>query len=870
MFCKKLLLILEDSLGDEKTQKLYEFCKYLTKRCLGLNVIGFISSFLFLLEMNHCIRIIVDFNVLDNPEFLATKRPYSFTPPNSYNEDLNHETAAAFYQNSQCSSKIASNYSGNNTQHHEYDEYKKKLKLDTKFESKCQQSKYSATSFHTSNYLNSKTTTIESNIEHLMFHNIGNNEDLDCTKNQGAKNTLVHQKSNNLVTFDYLQTFKIRSKYFDELAKTENEQIRLNIKDITKSNVDSHIFEECINVLKNGWNLDFLSIKEEEFLIIIWLLYDLICYAESNALFILYKNLLPFIFLYLTDASFFDELNFFNVDFVNHYKYFLPFIYVLYDTIHVTYNSIVKELVFIEKEQVTTDISLETHDIDEIIIRITPRALELILNENFEKKLIILNHIVCSYRIKGIRISKDNIFFTEIKDLDFACNPVHENTSLKMQTSFAVVFKNINSIDKNKITSIEFERIIISDIDFSFCMALRNLKSLILVHCDGEKSNIFFRSLSKNFPELRALRIIGFILKNGFFNNLSLESLNFLDLSCCEYKSDLKFYKCPEIKYLQEFHINYSKMNYKIINSIMLSAELKVLSMRGVDFYRLKYFENCDNWKDTFEYLDLSRCMWNNFFLDFFSANIIAEILILDHLCGITHLKRILSQKSLQRSTKKLSLSGSLVDAELLFFISGFGILESLNISALEENTNTSLNSNHNYLNNLVSPNPTRNKLENASLSFINQFNRLAELDISDVCLKAGFMAYICLPCLIISLIKIDISGNLLCPYDIFQIGLLINLRHLVIFLDNEVFSEFLKIHGNLRCLNLETLILCSTIINKDVKNLIISQPLLKNVELRKCIIEPNIFRINCSSKAIFFENKTFIVSGEWLDFNHS
>ncbi|TBU06122.1 hypothetical protein CWI39_0555p0010 [Hamiltosporidium magnivora] len=784
MFCKKLLLILEDSLGDEKTQKLYEFCKYLTKRCLGLNVIGFISSFLFLLEMNHCIRIMVDFNALDNPEFLATKRPYSFTPPNSYNEDLNHETAAAFYQNSQCSSKIASNYSGNNTQHHEYDEYKKRLKLDTKFESKCQQSKYSATSFHTSNYLNSKTTTIESNIVHLMFHNIGNNEDLDCTKNQVAENTLVHQKSNNLVTFDYLQTFKIRSKYFEELAKTENEQIRLNIKDITKSNVDSLIFEECINVLKNGWNLDFL--------------------------------------------------------------------------------------IFIEKEQVTTDISLETHDIDEIIIRITPRALELIINENFEKKLILLNHIVCSYTIKGIRISRDNIFFTEIKDLDLACNPFHENTSLKMQTSFSVVFNNINLIDKSLITSIEFEKIKISDIDFNFCMALRNLKSLILVHCDIEKSNFFFRSLLKNFPKLRALRIIGSILTNGFFQNLSLESLNILDLSCYEYKSDLKFYKCPEMKYLQEFHINYSKMNYKIINSMMLSAELKVLSMRGVDFYRLKYFENCDNWKDTFEYLDLSRCMLNNFFLDFFSANIIAEILILDHLCGITHLKRILSQKSLQRSTKKLSLSGSLVDADLLSVISGFGILESLNISALEENTNTLLNSNYNYLNNFVSLNPKRNKLENASLSFINQFNRLAELDISDVCLKAGFMAYICLPCLIISLIKIDISGNLLCPSDIFQIGLLINLRHLVIFLDYEVFSEFLKIYGNLRCLNLETLILCSTTINKDVKNLIISQPLLKKVELRKCIIEPNIFTINCSSEPVFFENKSFIVSGESLDFTQS
>ncbi|TBU04254.1 hypothetical protein CWI39_0834p0010 [Hamiltosporidium magnivora] len=638
-----------------------------------------------------------------------------------------------------------------------------------------------------------------------------------------------------MFSFDYSDDFIIKSKYFDELKRSGNNEIKLNIKDITKSSIDCVIFEICLNILKNGWNLNFAGLKKEEFLGLIWLLYDLTCYSDSDALLTFYKNLLPFIFLYLQDKSNIGVSNLTGADLINYNKYFLPFLYLLYETIDITYDSNRKELIFSEKKQNKSIFSFEKHNIDEIMIRITPIALELISQENSKDKFVFLNCIVYSFKIKGIKISSDNIYFTEFKNLDFACKNIEKHTTIyKMRTSFISIFSSLQSVKNKEITYVEFERLEFLSTDYCFLETLKNLDSLILVKCNILTLNLLLCKLSYYFPKLRKLHIVGFLLLTGFFNHLHAINIKFLDPSCCLYNGSSRDLNSLRNETLKELRANYSHLNYKILQSFMLCKALKFLSVRGVNFERLRYFEDHENWQNKFQYLDLSYSKLNHFFSEYFSSNIQTKILYLDKLNQIEYLKKILSQKSLHTTTKKLSLSKNLITRDIWTHITAFEVLQHINLSFSIDNSLDFLNSEYVFAIKLVDLDMSGNKLELTNLSSINQFDCLSRLNLCHCDLSYGFMSHLSKE-LIASLREINLCGNKLCSSDISQIFLITNLVCLVISLDNKVFSEFLKEYGILKCFSLETLVLIDTNVDSDIENFIISQPILKNVEMRGC-----------------------------------
>ncbi|TBU11221.1 hypothetical protein CWI38_1316p0010, partial [Hamiltosporidium tvaerminnensis] len=693
--------------------------------------------------------------------------------------------------------------------------------------------------------------TIEKNIEGCTSFNT----ELDVSgEKQAFEASASSREPIDIVTFDYSDSFMIRSKYLDELEKTEKYQIKLNIRDITKSEVDSHIFRECMNVLENGWNLDFLGIKKEEFLTLIWLLYDLRCYTESDALFILYKNLLSLLLIYLSNSTLPGELNLFYADFMNHNKYFLPFIFILYDNIYVKYDSKTKELSLIEEKKKMMYTSFEEQDIDEIIIRTTPIVLELINKENSKDKLVLLNFIACSYRIRGIKISNKDMYYTERKDLNHACKIMKENSIIeKMNTSYVQVFTTTEITESDDIISIEFENIVISSSDNDFLIDRKNLESLILIRCNIPDTN-FLRQLSSYFSKLRNLYIVGFIFNNKFFRYLHVMKIECLDIPFCKYKGNPAGLNPQKHEKLKELRENYTQINYKILNSIMLCNALEVLHIRGFSSVRFIHFEDCKNWQKTFRSLDLSFCQINSVYMDFFCTDIKAENLCLDQFYKIDCFKKILNQKSLHTSTKKLTLSNNLMSEDIFSYLAAFEVLEYLNLSFLKCNSVNFLNSDYKFKSKLLYLDLSGNGLQKTNFSFINQFDYLSRLDLSDCKLKCEFMSYLTNSFLIASLKVINLSGNILCSSDISRVCLLENLIHLVITLDNKVFSEFLKEYGVLECLSLETIVLINTNVNADIKKFIISQPSLKNVRLRGCMTEPNYLTMNSNVSPDFFK----------------
>ncbi|TBU02523.1 hypothetical protein CWI36_1094p0010 [Hamiltosporidium magnivora] len=562
---------------------------------------------------------------------------------------------------------------------------------------------------NTGGVLNSESDTIEKNIDECTSFNT----ELDVSgEKQAFEVSASSREPIDIVKFDYSDLFMIRSKHLDELEKTENNQIRLNIRDNTKIEVYSHIFRECMNVLK------------------------------------------------------IDETGF-----------------------------------------------------------------------SWYKKEDIIELYSFSYRIKGIKISNKDMYYTERKDLNHACKIMNENSIIhKMNASYVQVFTNTEITESDDIISIEFENIVISN--------RKNLESLILVRCNIPDTN-FLRQLSSYFSKLRNLYIVGFIFNNKFFRYLHVMKIECLDIPFCKYKGN------PAVERTQrKLHPN------KLQDSKFYYAMqcFRDLHMRGFSSVRFIHFKDCKNRQKTFRSLDLSFCQINSVYMDFFCTDIKAENLCLDQFYKIDCFKKILNQKSLHTSTKKLTLSNNLMSEDIFSYLAAFEVLEYLNLSFLKCNSVNFLNSDYKFKSKLLYLDLSGNELQKTNFSFINQFDYLSRLDLSDCKLKCEFMSYLTNSFLIASLKVINLSRNILCSSDISRICLLENLIYLVITLDNKVFSEFLKEYGVLECLSLETIVLIHTNVDADIKKFIISQPSLKNVRLRGCMMESNSLTMNSNVSPDFFK----------------
>ncbi|TBU11998.1 hypothetical protein CWI38_0944p0020 [Hamiltosporidium tvaerminnensis] len=145
------------------------------------------------------------------------------------------------------------------------------------------------------------------------------------------------------ITFDYSSDFIIRSKYLDCLNETNIEELHLNIKDITECKIDSVLCEMLLFILPSGLDFGFPNLNNENFLEFIWFLNDISCYSKYDALETFYKNLLPFLYSYVTyiNSKMPEES---REIFYIHKKQLFPFLAVLYDTIDLYFDENTNEL----------------------------------------------------------------------------------------------------------------------------------------------------------------------------------------------------------------------------------------------------------------------------------------------------------------------------------------------------------------------------------------------------------------------------------------------------------------------------------------------------------------------------------------------
>ncbi|TBU09413.1 hypothetical protein CWI36_0032p0020 [Hamiltosporidium magnivora] len=678
------------------------------------------------------------------------------------------------------------------------------------------------------------------------------------------ENSLLFKTPVDIIIFEYSNSYVIRSMYFDNCNSSEINEIYLNIKDITKGNIDIHMFKECLNILCYGWNYGVSGLNNENFLDFIQLLSDLSCYSESDALITLYKNLLPFLFSYAANISRSNVFNLPEIEFIKYREYFLPFLTVLYASVDIFFTSNTKELVFIEKNEIRKLYLDGMISSEKIIIRTTPIALKFMYKDYSKDKKIILSKLVFSYEILGIRISSDDRYYTACKNSDIANLFLKRNAGIcDVKTFFFSVFY-IHDFKKNEqIKYIEFERIDLTYDSRILGFGFYYLETLILVKCKFNKYPKVLSNVSFYFPNLKILRIIGFGLTNRFFNNLNYLKIETLDISGSNYVgSNLKF--CINLpKLLKEFRMDHSYPNYNILNSMILNDNLAVLSMRGVDFTCLKNFTSFRNGQKYFHCLDLSGCILDDSMLNFFSINIRSKILILEGFANMNHLQKILNQESLYASVRCLILSKDSLTLNIFDFLCKFKILEYLKISNLSINLLAPFVPDCRCKGYISEIDLSENKLSIFFLYFLCQFHQLKMLSLSMCNLETAFMEILCSTNLSTSLKNLNIAGKRMSELDIQQIALLKNLNILFVSFDDSVFSGSLRKYGALKSPNLEFLILVFTNVNCDIANFVIMLSSLKSLNFVKCKLNDDVLIINFnlyppSLKSITF-TKTFI-----------
>ncbi|KAK1350768.1 hypothetical protein LUQ84_000048 [Hamiltosporidium tvaerminnensis] len=112
-----------------------------------------------------------------------------------------------------------------------------------------------------------------------------------------------------------------------------------------------------------------------------------------------------------------------------------------------------------------------------------------------------------------------------------------------------------------------------------------------------------------------------------------------------------------------------------------------------------------------------------------------------------------------------------------------------------------------------------------------------------------------------VSLRKINLARNILSKSDIFALEQFINLDHLTVCFQSEIFSYVLKEYGSLRLKNLETLILVASFFTSEIYHCIMRMSSLKNLELQGCHLEKNVFTNYGISYPNFLQKITLIDS---------
>ncbi|TBU13508.1 hypothetical protein CWI38_0409p0020 [Hamiltosporidium tvaerminnensis] len=657
------------------------------------------------------------------------------------------------------------------------------------------------------------------------------------------------------ITFDYSSDFIIRSKYLDCLNETNIEELHLNIKDITECKIDGVLCEMLLFILPSGLDFGFPNLNNENFLEFIWFLNDISCYSKYDALETFYKNLLPFLYSYVTyiNRNMPEES---REIFSIHKKQLFPFIAVLYDTIDLSFDENTNELTLQKKKENRKTILFIQNISHMFKFRTDPETLNIVQQDDYATQRNILTLIFNSYEIYRIKISVDDKYWAE------GTNPVIESnasekclTISEIKNGFSSIFFNMNLNQKRSIKSVELERIVLTIKDMEFLNDLKVLETLVIVHCNLDCCMDFLWLLPSSFPKLKILGIIGYTLKNNFFENINLMNIRILNLSKCDYNDNPNNLIVKKNKYLNSLKMNSSCLNQKVFKSMICSDLLIDLSLRAVDFTEIKVDKDCFDRKKTFQFLDLSECKFNDEFLDYFLTDLKAKKLNLEYFPDFQHLIKILDQESLHLSTEFLSLSGNSLYVDLYISVSRFKVLKRLKLSHMNYMICNDFHPKFAFKHQLNAIDLSKNRLNKDSMIFLHQFNNLKELNLSNCNLETGYMEILFTEHLSNSLVELNISGNSFVSSDFFKIVYLKNLIRLTVSFDNQVFLNLEDKYDIWKFKKLRTLILVQTNIEDLLYKSVMTIKDIKIIEFQNCKFEDDVLSKNNNLNPISVEN---------------
>ncbi|TBU19942.1 hypothetical protein CWI38_0167p0030 [Hamiltosporidium tvaerminnensis] len=658
-------------------------------------------------------------------------------------------------------------------------------------------------------------------------------------------------KTPTSIIFEYSDKFCIQSKYFNKYKHTELNYVRYNITDLTKSKVDIATFEIFLFVLRFGCHKKCIDIKICSFITFLRLFCDLLCHAESDVIRNLYKSLLPSFFIYKNDISVNIHIETPENIFLVQKSLFLPFLNTFFSNVEVKFDQNTKELSLLKRESSLHLYSFDARNIDEIIIRTTSEVINILETEsNINLKLFFW--LISLFKIIGIKISNDNIYYSESKERDRICK--YENSALafpspNLKLLYSHILESIISHNNNEIKFLELERVNISEGFLNFIKILCKIESLILYTCKLPAYSNFLCHLNFCFPKLKTLKVNTLILTAAFFKSLRNLKIEYLDLSWStfdgKYSRDLELY--DGIYTLCDLKLDNSRLGYNVINFLVKSNALEFLSMKNVDFSRLnrtKYFILLQR---NYSSLDISGCFLNKNFMNFYSSNFKATSLSLRDL-NSENLQKMLDLNSLHISTKILDLSKSCLDFKAIACLRKFKVLETLKLCSLPYVEFKYLNQEYSFEKNLYVIDLSDSKLIQENMVFLNRFEFLKELRLSRCNLKEGLIRYILPKSLFSSLEKLKISENSLDIYDFYLLSQIRNLKYLSITLENSIFRNSLK-ENDLMCFTkLNTLILTKTVITYEIFQFINQQYLLTHLHFKDCTFEIDFSSISITS----------------------
>ncbi|TBT97943.1 hypothetical protein CWI39_2665p0010, partial [Hamiltosporidium magnivora] len=118
--------------------------------------------------------------------------------------------------------------------------------------------------FHTNVKCNLGGDLDQINVEKSGFEVM--NERIKNYGNLKIKQSRPCQRTMDSISIDYSNIFIIRSRCFDILYRSKLHETNINIKDITKSNIDCFWVKKCIDILYYGFDSQIDGLNNNEFI----------------------------------------------------------------------------------------------------------------------------------------------------------------------------------------------------------------------------------------------------------------------------------------------------------------------------------------------------------------------------------------------------------------------------------------------------------------------------------------------------------------------------------------------------------------------------------------------------------------------------